>query len=289
MPATFLTWNPAHFEIAEKEWADEAKQTRSGRPVPGSWSVARVKNIPVGRRVFLVRQGSGPRGIVAAGTTRSRPYEDQHWDGSERAGNYVDVEWDAHVMDPSLPLALASLLDGVPGVAWNSLFGSGTSTFDDGALARVEELWARRLADDDHPVTTRRFARAGQAWESDAVVRRAVEDYAQGLMSKHFESDGWVVEDTRVGRPYDAIATRRDDVIYLEAKGTRGDGSSVLVTEGEVNWARGHKGQCFIGVVSGIRLEARKIVPGSGVLTVREWNPKPKELTPTAHRWTPRA
>jgi hypothetical protein len=63
----------------------------------------------------------------------------------------------------------------------------------------------------------------------------------------------------------------------------------VLVTEGEVRWAVAHKGQCRIGIVSHIKVRDGRVVPGSGDLTIREWRPKPKELSPTAYRWTPRS
>ena len=92
-----------------------------------------------------------------------------------------------------------------------------------------------------------------------------------------------------MARPYDAVATRDDEILYLEAKGTRSDGTSVLVTAGEVRWAAAHKGQCRIGIVSNIEVRDGRVVRGSGDLVVREWKPRPKELSPTAFRWTPRS
>ncbi|MDR7384398.1 protein NO VEIN domain-containing protein [Promicromonospora iranensis] len=288
MPATFLTWNPARSTLMEQEWTQSAALTRAGEPVKWWWSVGRHVHIPRGRRVFLLRQGSGPRGIVAAGITTSVPYLGERVDGEEKATNRVDVSWDAMIVDPREPLSVQYLLAEAPGIPWNNIQGSGTSTADDGAVVRIEDLWARRLADEEHPVALRRTRPAGQGWESDSAVRRAIEDYAQDLLTAHFVADGWSVQDTRVARPYDAVATRDDEVLYLEAKGTRSDGTSVLVTAGEVRWAAAHKGQCRIGIVSHIKVRDGRVVPGSGDLVVREWRPKSKELSPTAYRWTPR-
>jgi hypothetical protein len=289
VPATFLTWNPARSTLMEQEWTQSAELTRAGEPVKWWWSVGRHVNIPRGRRVFLLRQGAGPRGIVAAGITTSVPYPGERVDGVEKATNRVDVSWDAIVADPREALSVHDLLAEVSEVPWNNIQGSGTSTPDDEAVDRIEKLWARRLADEGHPAALRCTGPVGQGWESDGAVRRAIEDYAQDLLTAHFVVDGWTVQDTRVARPYDAIATRDDEILYLEAKGTRSDGISVLVTEGEVRWAAAHKGQCRIGIVSNVKVRQGRVVRGSGELVVREWRPTLKELSPTAYRWTPRS
>ena len=67
---------------------------------------------------------------------------------------------------------------------------------------------------------------------------------------------GWDVEDTHLNAPYDAIARKGSQIQYLEAKGTMSEGDSVLVTSGEVDWARDHPDQCVMGIVSGIRFGA---------------------------------
>ncbi|WP_454857525.1 hypothetical protein [Promicromonospora soli] len=144
MPATFLTWNPANFEISEEGWAAEGKRIRAGKTVLGAWWVARVKNIPQRRRVFLVRQCTGPRGIIASGTTTAEPFEDEKYDG-DGSGNYVEVAWDAQVRDLSGPLPIQDLLGAVPQVPWNTMLGSGTSTLDEQAVGKIEQLWAQHL------------------------------------------------------------------------------------------------------------------------------------------------
>ena len=65
-----------------------------------------------------------------------------------------------------------------------------------------------------------------------------IELAAQDWLMDHFENMGWDVRDTHIGNPYDAVATHRREVLYLEAKGTTTNGDSVIVTRNEVRWAR---------------------------------------------------
>jgi hypothetical protein len=145
-----LTWNPQRWDFRPGEYDRFVEQTRRTPPVPvrGHWSVGRRRRgVVVGERVFLLRQGSDRRGIVAAGATASEPYPDQHWDGSGDQTWYVDVVWDRFVeVDERLLTGL--LLEQVPGVRWNYLFSSG-SPLDATAEAAIEQLWAGSGTDTD--------------------------------------------------------------------------------------------------------------------------------------------
>lgn len=128
----------------------------------------------------------------------------------------------------------------------------------------------------------------GQGRMSDTELRRAIEDLAQERLMARYRALGWTVEDTRIGHPYDARATRGSDVQYLEAKGTTSAGSAVVVTHGEVAWARAHPDQCVIGIVSEVRITPQGTVDeGSGILRVYDWNPDAGVLTPVEYRWAP--
>lgn len=79
--------------------------------------------------------------------------------------------------------------------------------------------------------------------------------------------------DTRRGNPFDAIATTGESTLYLEAKGTQSSGGHVLVTAGEVAWARTH--QCVIGIVSGVRFQPDgQLDTTSGTLRIYPWSPR---------------
>jgi hypothetical protein len=83
-------------------------------------------------------------------------------------------------------------------------------------------------------------------FQSDSRVRRAVEDRAMEEATAHFEGEGWDVEDTHVGNPFDLRITRGDEVIRVEVKGTTGDGSEVVLTRGEVESAERTPSALFI-------------------------------------------
>ena len=99
-----LTWNPRVYAWRDLR-RDVARLRRAGT-LPSDWSCARSKQIRRGDRVFLLRQGEEPRGIVASGWATSDWYEGPGW---RRAGvpcNYVDLSLDVLLdaeRDPILP------------------------------------------------------------------------------------------------------------------------------------------------------------------------------------------
>lgn len=161
-------------------------------------------------------------------------------------------------------------------VNWDSILGSGIVVPPHGDLA-LEALWVRI-----------RVGSAGRGWQPDGQRRRRVEDYAQIVLTQYYRDRGWKVQDTRIGNPYDAVAVKGPELLYLEAKGTEGDGATVLVTPGEVRHARTHRGQCVLGVVDGIRMDPDGAVDEtSGNLRIYEWDPDRGLLEATGYEWTP--
>lgn len=125
-----------------------------------------------------------------------------------------------------------------------------------------------------------------QGWQSDPVRRKQVEDAAQDRLMAHYRAEGWAVRDTRFTRPFDAVAERGGEVVYLEAKGTQTAGAAVLVTIGEVEHARRHPGQCVMGVLSDIRIGADgQVDPESGTFRLLPFEPEDDALEVTGYRW----
>ncbi|MFM7261797.1 MAG: HNH endonuclease [bacterium] len=143
MNTYLLTWNPARWA-----WnvSDEiALLARSGF-VDVRWSCGRTRRIERGDRVFLLRQGREPRGIMASGTTRGRAYEDRHWDARRRGTTmFVDVRFDALLNpDEGGVLALARLRSGaLREVHWRTQ--SSGIAMEPAAAAKLERLWAAHL------------------------------------------------------------------------------------------------------------------------------------------------
>jgi 5-methylcytosine-specific restriction protein A len=108
----------------------------------GRWSCGITKRIEVGDRLFLLRQGREPRGIMASGSAKSAPYLEEHWDDN-RSGDalYVKARFDA-LLDPETDgvLPLSKLQDGPLGtVNWRTQ-SSGISIAP-AAAAELETRW----------------------------------------------------------------------------------------------------------------------------------------------------
>lgn len=106
------------------------------------WSCGITKHIEVGDRLFLLRQGREPRGIMASGVAKSAPYLDEHWD-ENRSGEalYVKAKFDA-LLDPEKDgvLPLVKLQEGSLGaVNWRTQ-SSGISIAP-AAAAELEARW----------------------------------------------------------------------------------------------------------------------------------------------------
>lgn len=282
-PAAFLaTHHPDRWPLGEAEHAEDVASTAAGMIVRGQWSTGvRTSGIEPGDRVFLLRQGDGHRGIVGSGTYTSRIFPAGHWDGSGGTAHYAKIDWDV-LLEPRDALPTAELQVRFPDQHWTPQ-SSGTAVMG-GILDDLEAAWAAHVG---RP-PPRRAMGGGQGWQLDPVRRRKVEDAAQARLTAWYESEGWTVRDTRHGHPYDAVASKEDQIRYLEAKGTETTGASVLVTRGEVRHAEEHPGACVVGILSDVRFTPTGDVdPDSGTFRMVEWSPHPDELTPLTYTWTP--
>lgn len=126
----------------------------------------------------------------------------------------------------------------------------------------------------------------GQRHQQDAAVRLHVEMAAQHRLMDHYRARGWTVVDTHADSPFDAKATRDDETHFLEAKGTQSAGAAVFVTRGEVDHARAHPGQCFMGIWSGIAFsEGGGVDQDSGDFKVIPFSPSSEDLVVVTYEW----
>ncbi|BCW11498.1 hypothetical protein NtRootA4_25620 [Arthrobacter sp. NtRootA4] len=126
----------------------------------------------------------------------------------------------------------------------------------------------------------------GQGVQMDAAIRRTIENAAQDRLMKEYRDQGWTVTDTRLNSPYDALAVKGTEKIYLEAKGTQSQGKSVILTRNEVKHARLHPGTCVIGIWSGMRLVDGEVDPSVGDFRVLDFNPASEDLNARDFDWT---
>ena len=145
--AFLLTWNPERFDPEGNEFRGKMDAFSLGEEPHWEWSTGvRKKNVPVGDRVFLLRQGRGPRGIVGVGIV-VRGVEMHGYQRREKRGlgeeiPMVDVRWQALSPEPFIPL---ERLDRITGVE-NDLFwrprGSGVEIPHE-SWQVLESIWER--------------------------------------------------------------------------------------------------------------------------------------------------
>jgi len=138
-----LTWNPKRFRWAVASTIAEFETSGS---TTVRWSCGRTKRIEPGDRLFWLRQGSEPRGILASGTACSRPRTGRHWNPA-RGGTtqFLQCRLDA-LVDPESDgvLRLSRLRRGALGLVHWRTQASGIALAAE-AAEQLERLWATHL------------------------------------------------------------------------------------------------------------------------------------------------
>lgn len=150
MATYLLTWNPKRW--AWNDLASDADAVAERGHVVRRWSCGNTKRIDRGDRVFLLRQGLEPRGIIASGTVTTPSYQDEHWDpGHNTPGQFVQVEFDA-LQDPETDPILPRVRLDAPefsGVYWNTQ-ASGVS-IPPHVVEVLEREWAAIIVPEFQP------------------------------------------------------------------------------------------------------------------------------------------
>lgn len=101
MAAYLLVWNPNRWHWADLP--DVVERVGRGEPLVRRWSCGANKCIAPGDRVFLIRLGRHPKGIIGSGTVVVPPYEDTHWQPEKaqlgKKTRYIEFQFDA-LLDP---------------------------------------------------------------------------------------------------------------------------------------------------------------------------------------------
>src|SRR5258708_36669794 len=92
MKTYLLLWNPNKWDWNTLE-SDIEQVDLTGR-CSQRWSCGVTKSIESGDRVFLLRVGKEPSGIIGAGFASTSPFHEKHWSGEDRDALYVDVDFE---------------------------------------------------------------------------------------------------------------------------------------------------------------------------------------------------
>jgi hypothetical protein len=126
----------------------------------------------------------------------------------------------------------------------------------------------------------------GQGFFLDSKLRKLLEDYAMDAAKQHFESMGYVVEDHSKNHPYDLCCRGSTEFLYVEVKGTQTDGEGIILTAGEVKFARSHKGKIALFVLHSIKVSEDQTVLTNGKRHLIEpWYVAQEHLTPVSYKY----
>lgn len=146
--AFLLAWNPEKWNWPNLP--NLAKQFRSeGEITSGaddsSWTIAN-KAVKSGDRLYLIRLGKEPKGLMGSGWATTGPYQDAHYDEtSTKNTDYVKLKWDA-LLDPERDglLPLADLQKSFPDIHWTP-HSSGIAISAE-TQGEIEKLWKAHLS-----------------------------------------------------------------------------------------------------------------------------------------------
>jgi hypothetical protein len=127
-----------------------------------------------------------------------------------------------------------------------------------------------------------------QGFGLTAKERKVVELQAMTLAEQWLRIQGYKPKDTSAKKPYDFEATKGDELIYVEVKGTTSDtADAIAMTHGEVDFHRSKKGQTALMLVTGIRLskkEKETVAAGGDLEALVGWDIDEWILKPTTFR-----
>jgi hypothetical protein len=197
-------------------------------------------------------------------------YMDMDFQGYDQAnlGNSAGAPFDGHVSKEAIEHAMSATFDPALGLherlrRWGTgLLGPeafGNANSDKWRFVMLDKELPTACQEEDTVDETviealeRRHAR-GQGFLLDSKLRKALEEYAMGAAKRHFESLGYSWEDHSKSRPYDLRCCQGEEVLYVEVKGTQTDGEGIILTPGEVDFARRHKEQMALFILHSIQV-----------------------------------
>ena len=92
MKKYLVAWNPRKWEW--KTIVSDVRHTRNNEYFRFDWGCGMSKSILPGDRIFLIRLGVEPKGIMASGFAATKPYRAIHWGDERRMTNYILVDFD---------------------------------------------------------------------------------------------------------------------------------------------------------------------------------------------------
>jgi 5-methylcytosine-specific restriction enzyme MrcB-like protein/dynein-related subfamily AAA family protein len=143
-----LAWNPENWNWSNLPHL--AAQFRSGDDIAAGeddcrWRIAN-KSVRPGDRLFLIRLGVEPKGILGSGYAVSGPFQGPHYSGEAgKTADYVRLKWDA-LLDPEHDkiLSLTKIQQDIPEIHWTTQ--SSGILIPPEAHSELEKMWESHLS-----------------------------------------------------------------------------------------------------------------------------------------------
>jgi hypothetical protein len=149
----------------------------------------------------------------------------------------------------------------------------GKLTAESGSASNNQGSGKVTVAEDDRVVEALEKSHAkSQGFLLDSKLRKALEDYAMELATKYFRSRGYNVEDHHKDHPYDLRCAKNNERLFVEVKGTQTNGDGIILTSGEVEFARRHKEQMSLFVLHSIKVSPDRVLSNGDKTVIWRWD-----------------
>lgn len=92
MNTYLFIWNSKRARWDSDSFKDDIEKIKENGKVEIQWACGNTKSMQKGDRAFLMKVGSEPKGIIAAGNITSACFSAKHWTGENRSGLSVKIE-----------------------------------------------------------------------------------------------------------------------------------------------------------------------------------------------------
>lgn len=108
MNTYLFVWNPKRWTWDNIE--DVVKQVDKKGISSLRWSCGNTKSIQPGDRIFLVKVGTEPKGIIGAGFATTFPFADRHWGSEKKKTNYIRADFEVLLNPEKDPILTMDIL-----------------------------------------------------------------------------------------------------------------------------------------------------------------------------------
>jgi len=140
MNTYLFLWNPERWPWTTLE--QDIKEMNLTGQYSGRWSCGNRKSIQSGDRIFILKVGKAPKGIIAAGFATSEPFEGKHWGEENKNALYIDIDFEVLLNHNEEPILTVDDLNNTGNLAkqnWKPQ-ASGTAVKSE-LIDELEAVW----------------------------------------------------------------------------------------------------------------------------------------------------